>query len=475
MKKGTRSAFFVVFIILIFSAAGGAEYIFLRDGNIIQGTIITDEEDYIIARIGNETKNLPRTTVMRILYTGLTMTKLFIQKRNGESFVAYLVDEDRDSYRFRRELYKPEEFSVPRKDILFISEKNPSALKGEPSTNKIKLTWLPPYGQVKFYNVYIKNKKEDKYKIAGTSRKTSLTISGLKSQTPYYFIVRAVDDANYETNPSNEIKAVTKSTLPERPDVKYKKDKNGNWLVSWKETKDKDGKVQGYCVYTEKDGKYSLFKETKKKSVTVPADTDFDSLHVRSVDNNGDESKPVDYRNDWRFMLTPLCSIPIDEMTVFAGNAYGIQLDISRRGVFRQDIELGITGGFLSVEGKKKIGEGRSNVTTLRMYPLALFFAYRIPALFNKFKHYDIVSFFPKISVGLMPMEFTYDLLDSSGVVEQRKSETVIEPFIKAGFFLEIGASRNFFFTFGSEFVYMIDTVQVLGMVNVMASAGFRF
>ena len=168
---------------------------------------------------------------MRTLYTNLNMSKLYIQKRNGESCVAFLVDEDRDDYLFRKELYRPVEFKVSRKEILFMSEKNPSALKGEPGPDEIKLSWLPPYGQVKVYKLYMKLKKNDEYRVVGTTRKTEITLTGLKTQTEYIFIVRAVDDTDYETSPSNEIKVMTKSKLPDPPGVKAEKDTKQNWVL----------------------------------------------------------------------------------------------------------------------------------------------------------------------------------------------------------------------------------------------------
>lgn len=143
--KRFKTGILVLALALMSSAAANAEFIFLKDGNIIEGKIIADEADTITlkTKAGRE-QVIERNRIMRTLYTNLNMSKLYVQKRNGESFVAYLVDEDRDDYRFRNELYKPVEFKVSRKEILFMAEKNPSALKGEPSSDAVKLSWLPP-------------------------------------------------------------------------------------------------------------------------------------------------------------------------------------------------------------------------------------------------------------------------------------------------------------------------------------------
>lgn len=471
-----KTGILVLALALMLSAAANAEFIFLKDGNIIEGKIIADEADTITlkTKAGKE-QVIQRSHIMRTLYTNLNMSKLYVQKRNGESFVAYLVDEDRDDYRFRNELYKPVEFKVSRKEILFMAEKNPSALKGEPSSDAVKLSWLPPYGQVKTYKVYIKQNKGDEYKVAGSTRKTELTLTGLKNQATYFFIVRAIDDTDYETNPSNEIQVITKSSLPDAPDVSTGRDEKENWVLVWNEASDRDGKVEGYRIYTEKDGKYALLEETKKLTAVVPYNTIFDSVHVRSLDNNGDESELDEYRNEWRVLLSPQYILPVGKMTEFSGNGYGADIDVSKRDILFNDFELGFTAGFLTAEGKKKIGEGNSNVTLLNMYPAALFTAYRIPVWFDRFGHYDVISFFPKLSAGVLVMQMEYELLDNAGNVDEKKSALVLEPFVKGGLFAEFGAARHFFLTVGGEYTYMIDTVKGLGMVNISASAGIRF
>ena len=476
MKNAAFKLFLAIAVIIQFSYSAFAEFVFLKDGSIIEGKILSDTADTLTLKDKEgRTREIPRGRVMRTLYTNLNMSKLFIQKRNGESFVAYLVDEDRDDYLFRYELYKAEEFKVSRKEILFMAEKNPSALKGEPASDSIKLSWLPPYGQVKTYKIYMKMKKGDEYKVVGSTRKTEITLTGLTTQTTYFFIVRAIDDTDYETNPSNEIQVITKSTLPESPEVRVERDANDNWVLVWTEAKDEDGKIEGYRIYSEKDGKYALLEETKKLTAIVPYDAIFDSVHVRSFDNNGDESAPDDYRNEWRIMLSPQFIMPMGKTTDFAGMGYGADIDVSRRDMLFSDSEFGFTTGYLMVEGKQKIGDDNSNVTSLNMYPAALFFGYRIPLIFDMFNHYDVLALVPRVSAGLLVMQMDYELLDNGGNVTASKSAVILEPFVKAGLLAEVGISRHFFITAGCEYIYMIDSVQGLGMINFSASAGTRF
>ena len=153
---------------------------------------------------------------MRILYTKLKMGKIFIQKRDGEGIVAFIVDEDQETYTFRKELYQPEEFTLNRGDVLFMAEKNPSGLKvdGETGTDSVSLVWLPPYDVVKKYNVYIKEDKAAQYKITDTAKGKSVTLKNLLSNRTYYLTVTSVDGDGYESSPSNELVIKTKNVPP---------------------------------------------------------------------------------------------------------------------------------------------------------------------------------------------------------------------------------------------------------------------
>jgi hypothetical protein len=90
-----------------------------------------------------------------------------------------MVDEDRESYTFRNELYRNIEFKVPRLDVLFLAERNPSGLKGEAGTDRIRLSWYHPYDKMERYNIYAKRGKQDKYVLKETSRRNSYTLEDL--------------------------------------------------------------------------------------------------------------------------------------------------------------------------------------------------------------------------------------------------------------------------------------------------------
>ena len=123
-----------VFVLIVFFASIplAAEYLFLTDGSIVEGRILSETRTVVTFRSAEDgtVTRYPRADVMRVLYTEINMGRVFVQMRTGEVHRVFMVDEDRTTYTFRHELYEPEEFTVNRADVLFMAERNPTALKG---------------------------------------------------------------------------------------------------------------------------------------------------------------------------------------------------------------------------------------------------------------------------------------------------------------------------------------------------------
>ncbi len=229
-----------------------AENLFLKDGSIITGKVINETaNEVVILDEQNRITSYPHYKVLRTIYTNMKIRKLFIQKRTGEGIVAYIVDEDQDSFIFRKNLNQPEEFSLNRNEVLFMSEKNPSGLKSDGiiGTKYVYLSWLPPYDTVKRYNIYISKNTNNKYEMADYTTGKTIKIKNLLPKTTYYLKVTSVDKDNYESLPSNEISITTKAIV----DIKLK-----------------DGKVfQAYLISENPDGYTLSFDLDKTENFTV--------------------------------------------------------------------------------------------------------------------------------------------------------------------------------------------------------------
>ena len=137
----------IALVLLFLAAATGlrAEYVFLKDGSIHQGKITSDTAAGVTMQMKNgAVKTFYRNNIIRILYTDIYMGKHFIRLNTGEMLEAYQVDEDSDTYTFRKDLSRPEEFTVKRSNVLFMTRTNPTGLVGRPSLSEIRLKILRP-------------------------------------------------------------------------------------------------------------------------------------------------------------------------------------------------------------------------------------------------------------------------------------------------------------------------------------------
>jgi hypothetical protein len=108
MRKPLRCIIFCS-IALIISIHGlrdlRSEQVFLKDGSIVSGTIVADTAKSLTVKgAGGKRDTIARDRIMRILYTELFMGKVFIRMNDGTVKSGYMVDEDRTTYTFRKEL-----------------------------------------------------------------------------------------------------------------------------------------------------------------------------------------------------------------------------------------------------------------------------------------------------------------------------------------------------------------------------------
>lgn len=216
-----------VFIIFILSAIPlSAEYLFLTDGSIIEGRLINETPARVTFRSDENraVKTYPRNQVIRVHYTEMSFNRIFLQLHNGKTMSVFLVGEDRTTYTFRYELYKPEEFIVPRAHVLSISERNPSGLRGEAGYNEIRIAWFAPRENMKRFRIYMKKEGEDEFKQAASagSRSSIYRIPGVDRDTKYHLYVTGVDDSGEETPPSNTIQVTTLKPDDLRPEFTIK-------------------------------------------------------------------------------------------------------------------------------------------------------------------------------------------------------------------------------------------------------------
>jgi hypothetical protein len=285
-----------------------AEFVFLKDGKIIECKIMSESQSAMtVLEAGGKTSSISRKNIMRVLYTQLYRGRLYIQKIDGSVIEAYIL---------RTELGSPREFTIRREEVLFMTRKNPSALEGKVSLKYIDLSWRSPYtpdNPAKLYKIYLKSKGGD-YSAAGETSDKTFRVRGLLCNTEYYSIVTAVDGNGHESLPSNEVRITTKKGRPSPPGhafvtmVTSDAGRVCTAHVAWEKAVDPcGGTITEYGVYLKEDGEkqgaaadgqgtkfsgYRLVGRTSATQFKMPGlkDRRRYRIKVTSIDNTRDES-----------------------------------------------------------------------------------------------------------------------------------------------------------------------------------------
>lgn len=293
-----RFALLTVCTLLLFIHDADAEYVFLKNGAIIRGSVIGETGSTLTVRSpGGGTRALRRGDVLRILYAELYLGRMVVRLTDGSLIEAYLVDENADCYTFRDSLEDPVEFSIPRKRVLFMARTNPTDLTGKSRPRSLILSWHPPYRRPRSYRIYLRERHGGPYSLVKTSRGPSCRIRGLRAKTWYRVKVTAVAEGEAESLPSDELEIMTNA--PPRPPAGQRlrritgKGGEDMALVTWGPSRDPDGTVARYRLYALTATGWRMIGETveRERVIPYPDRRHTRRLAVRAVDNDGAESE----------------------------------------------------------------------------------------------------------------------------------------------------------------------------------------
>lgn len=475
LKKNLFSVSVAIFILTALSAPLFAEFVFLKDGAVIQGQILSDTKAAITIRDAEKkVKTIPRSEILRILYTQLYMGKVYVQKTDGKSVICYMVDEDQETYTFREDLYKPVEFKLKRDQVLFMARGNPSGLQGEPETDRIDLKWFPPYNPVKKYRLYIRGPGEAKFVRIDEFRGTSYSLKNLKSNTKYVSYVTAIDDTGDESLPSNEFAFSTLNIKPDRPlnlrldkrTIKQTQIKKGKKVtvevkkkfLQWDEVKDVDGKIKGYNIYVQQNGKDVKITTVKINEYEIPEDKSVYELRITAVDDKDGESPPSRIRHPRAVKLgvQPLYFVPGGSLAQMFDPGYGGLVSLSFENFFFQHFEWGLSCGVVNLKGSDP-----DKCDSMKLVPVTIDAGY----------HYlltEWLSIMPYAGAGYTYMDINYTSLYVD------KNKTATEPFFKAGVMLNF-EFEYFHFAAGADYGFIYETSCVKPFYEVYARTGVLF
>ena len=443
MKKNKKPKITVITccIVLLMVVASHAEVIFKKDGSLVKGVITRDAAKYIIIRKedGSSEKVL-RSDIMRILYTKLYMGKVFVRLTSGDVLEVYKVEEDSETYTFRKDLYKPEEFKVERDRVMFIARSNPTDLSAEAEETEIDLKWSPPFRPPKSYKIYLSGPDLD-YRVVAETGNAEYEIENLKSNTTYRVKVTAVDHEGIESLPTDEVELTTKNIPPSRPDnVREINENKSTKKIIWDQSEDIDGKVIGYRVYTETDGVKQLANETYDNYYKMKTDDVHEKILVTAFDDRGDESGYGSIRIipiGLNLCVSPGILFPLGKLGNLTGMGYGGIFTVVKSDFIISGFEFGGSAGFYFLEGKKNINTDIKSTDGAYYVPLVINAGYRIHIL-------DNLSLIPTISGGVVYIDMSYIEDDKSTIYEEQKQLKTVGPVAGVGIKMDYFLSKRF-------------------------------
>jgi hypothetical protein len=453
------------------SAQGRSEYLFKKDGSIIHGKITRENAKSVtIKAASGPAAQVERSDIMRILYTELYMGKVYIRLTTGKVLDGYMVDEDQTTYTFRKELYQPEEFTLPRSKVMFLVRSNPTDLEAKADRRYIALKWSAPFVQPKSYNIYARAASEKEFKVVGTSRSTNYRITGLRSNTPFKLYVTAVDREDKETLPSDEISVTTLNAPPTAPEgimLKSRMDKESGKLsaeISWRAATDIDGTVAGYRIYRESESGFGRLTDTKATIHMLNGLDPKANLRflVRAVDDRGDESEDsgvvstrtrgIDVSANASFFA------PMGKFSDLADPGFGALVRAGMNDVYIENLTTYVETGIYRTAGSS------DRVDYFAMVPVMVGAAYDIPM-------FSFMSVSPAFSFGYAYTAISYQ----ETLLASAKAKTAFEPVLSAGLDLTFTMGQHFFMRAGGRFGAILESDGPMYFSTVTLGAGYLF
>jgi hypothetical protein len=393
------------------------------------------------------------------------------RKRDGGEIEAFIVDEDRDTYVFRWNLSKADEFRMKRSDIFQISRLEPSSLKPEIMKDRVNLTWEPPYSKIREYRIYIRSGNE-KYVLAAVTENEKCTLFGLREKVPYTVMVRAVDISGSESEPSNEVSITLTDMKPQPPTsltCDTLKSSDGNSLTAKLRWINDAGKKNTYRIYKQTPDGDILSGETKENEYTVYAlsSVGIHAFYITAADSKGntsDRSRIVYTKGMIKPEITAGGSflIPFGRLGEMVSYGYGVTLSYDAENFLRNFFRISFKTGM--------------NYFTPRsgMFDYILIFPFTCSAgySFNINPDFYIT---PEFGAGISYNIIRYDKgYKSSADVAEYSSSSSIRPVLNPSVSIAWRAYTDFEFKFLIEYMVISDS-SLYHFASASAAGSYRF
>ncbi|MGL4369102.1 MAG: hypothetical protein ACRCUT_05435 [Spirochaetota bacterium] len=354
-----------VFLFLFLCAAPvSADYLFLSDGSIIECRIVKQKAMSVkVKRSDGRVVTILGYDILRVRTQKTWKEKIFVHAEDDRLYPASLVEEKGDVYIFRKDISRPEEFSLNKARTRILTEKISSVPEAALSGTKISVSWKEIPGAVSC-NIYFRTGRGDFLRAGNSAAGPFITEKKMKGNTRYGCVITAVFPDGSESAPSAESFFVTGNNPPLPPDSLFcavesaPEGRGGIASLSWDGDSDEDGLVEKYNVFIRENGGYRQIGQTFKRSLSVPV-SDSSGLYtfaVSSVDDTGAESaysRDFLSRDVFRFSysLEGIGIYPVLSMADTASYGGGALFSIFKDDIFIKGVSAGFAAGVLYISG----------------------------------------------------------------------------------------------------------------------------
>lgn len=293
-----------------------AEYIFLKDGSVIKGTILKDTDKKILIKADRGYRvTVKRSEVLRVSYKKADLAKQKIEFVSGKTIFVYIVGEDQTAYIVRAKINSLDEITVNKKDILKIIQNRPSKLVAEVSWPEVELQWKKPFSKSLKYYLYLARKK-DKFPVKPyrVIENSNCKLKGLKKGLVYKAQVTSISPDNKESVPSN-VCIINYNSAPVKKLKSKLIDRKKHIVRLYWDAPMKN--VPLYRVYKKKGKDQNLHGETKNTEYITKRKNSLDVEYyvVTTVNDQGKQSgySPVVntyFLDPWYISILGIVSVP---------------------------------------------------------------------------------------------------------------------------------------------------------------------
>jgi len=409
-------------LLIIFSPPVKGEHVFFKDGAIIEGKVLGDTDKGVTLKTSDgSVRFIKNSDTLRVVYWKFIAERSYIRLHSGIMVSGYKVDEDSDKITLRDELNVNREFSVQKKEILYITGAVPYNLSAGAEGDSIIITWESSVPAIREFEVLVKKGDENDFTAAGRTTSPKFIIKKAEKKTLYTIKVRSVDERGELSPESSAVKIKTDGEIVPVPEITdyetvYPSGSSGYALnLRWETDSPDSGNVKMYRVFLKEGDALRAAGETTEKKITLRysescIDPDIDNVFViRSVSVSGamsgvsDEVSPKDFN---KVKLPRLrigggsAALADDTMHSRYGTGYGVFADLflfryrfRERYYFSHGFDIGTRGMFRSFKQDGKIFRSVDEPiiwgNTMKLYSLDLFLRYSAGFIFLG-EHWDL-------------------------------------------------------------------------------------